>query len=147
MRKTKIVCTLGPSTDREGVLREMIRAGMNVARFNFSHGTHAEHKARLDALKALREELDAPVAAMLDTKGPEVRLKDFAGGRVHLTAGQEFTLTTVQVEGDAHRCSITYGELPVPVCVPRRRCPSAIAAWYRIAIWRACPASGIRRLV
>ena len=112
MRKTKIVCTLGPSTDREGVLREMIRAGMNVARFNFSHGTHAEHKVRLDALKALREELDAPVAAMLDTKGPEVRLKDFAGGRVHLTAGQEFTLTTVQVEGDAHRCSITYGELP-----------------------------------
>ena len=84
----------------------------HVARFNFSHGTHAEHKARLDALKALREELDAPVAAMLDTKGPEVRLKDFAGGRVHLTAGQEFTLTTVQVEGDAHRCSITYGELP-----------------------------------
>ena len=112
MRKTKIVCTLGPSTDREGVLREMIQAGMNVARFNFSHGTHAEHKARLDALKALREELDAPVAAVLDTKGPEVRLKDFAGGRVHLTAGQEFTLTTVQVEGDAHRCSITYGELP-----------------------------------
>lgn len=112
MRKTKIVCTLGPSTDREGVLREMIQAGMNVARFNFSHGTHAEHKARLDALKALREELDAPVAAMLDTKGPEVRLKDFAGGRVHLTAGQEFTLTTVQVEGDAHCCSITYGELP-----------------------------------
>ena len=112
MRKTKIVCTLGPSTDREGVLREMIRAGMNVARFNFSHGTHAEHKARLDALKALREELDAPVAAMLDTKGPEVRLKDFAGGRVHLAAGQDFTLTTVQVEGDAHRCSITYGELP-----------------------------------
>ena len=112
MRKTKIVCTLGPSTDREGVLREMIQAGMNVARFNFSHGTHAEHKVRLDALKALREELDAPVAAMLDTKGPEVRLKDFAGGRVHLTTGQEFTLTTVQVEGDAHRCSITYGELP-----------------------------------
>ncbi len=112
MRKTKIVCTLGPSTDREGVLREMIQAGMNVARFNFSHGTHAEHTARLVALKALREELDAPVAAMLDTKGPEVRLKDFAGGRVHLTAGQEFTLTTVQVEGDAHRCSITYGELP-----------------------------------
>ena len=112
MRKTKIVCTLGPSTDREGILREMIQTGMNVARFNFSHGTHAEHKARLDALKALREELDAPVAAMLDTKGPEVRLKDFAGGRVHLTAGQEFTLTTVQVEGDAHRCSITYGELP-----------------------------------
>ena len=79
MRKTKIVCTLGPSTDKEGVLREMIQAGMNVARFNFSHGTHAEHKARLDTLKALREELDVPVAAMLDTKGPEIRLKDRAG--------------------------------------------------------------------
>ena len=112
MRKTKIVCTLGPSTDREGVLKEMILAGMNVARFNFSHGTHAEHKARLDALKALREELDAPVAAMLDTKGPEIRLKNFAEGSVNLTAGQEFTLTTAEVEGDVHRCSITYGELP-----------------------------------
>ena len=112
MRKTKIVCTLGPSTDKEGVLREMILAGMNVARFNFSHGTHAEHKARLDTLKALREELDAPVAAMLDTKGPEIRLKDFADGSVHLTAGQEFTLTTTEVEGDVHRCSITYADLP-----------------------------------
>ena len=112
MRKTKIVCTLGPSTDKEGVLREMIQAGMNVARFNFSHGTHAEHKARLDTLKALREELDAPVAAMLDTKGPEIRLKDFANGSVRLTAGQEFTLTTTEVEGDVHRCSITYADLP-----------------------------------
>ena len=112
MRKTKIVCTLGPSTDREGVLKEMILAGMNVARFNFSHGTHAEHKARLDALKALREELDAPVAAMLDTKGPEIRLKNFTEGSVNLAAGQEFTLTTAEVEGDVHRCSITYGELP-----------------------------------
>ena len=112
MRKTKIVCTLGPSTDKEGVLREMIQAGMNVARFNFSHGTHAEHKMRLDTLKALREELDAPVAAMLDTKGPEIRLKDFADGSVRLTAGQEFTLTTTEVEGDVHRCSITYADLP-----------------------------------
>ena len=112
MRKTKIVCTLGPSTDKEGVLREMIQAGMNVARFNFSHGTHAEHKARLDTLKALREELDAPVAAMLDTKGPEIRLKDFVNGSVRLTAGQEFTLTTAEAEGDIHRCSITYADLP-----------------------------------
>ena len=112
MRKTKIVCTLGPSTDKEGVLREMIQAGMNVARFNFSHGTHAEHKARLDTLKALREELDAPVAAMLDTKGPEIRLKDFANGSVRLIAGQEFTLTTAEAEGDDHRCSITYADLP-----------------------------------
>ena len=112
MRKTKIVCTLGPSTDQNGVLREMILAGMNVARFNFSHGTHEEHKARLDTLKALREELDAPVAAMLDTKGPEIRLRDFAEGSVRLTAGQEFTLTTTELEGDAHRCAITYADLP-----------------------------------
>ena len=74
MRKTKIVCTLGPATDRDGVLRGMLEAGMNVARFNFSHGDHEGHKMRLDALKALREELNLPVAAMLDTKGPEVRL-------------------------------------------------------------------------
>lgn len=112
MRKTKIVCTLGPSTDREGVLREMLLAGMNVARFNFSHGSHEEHKARLDALKALREELYLPVAAMLDTKGPEVRLKTFAEGSVTLRTGQEFTLTTEDVSGDETRCSITYGDLP-----------------------------------
>ena len=82
MRKTKIVCTLGPSTDREDVLRDMILSGMNVARFNFSHGTHEEHKRRLDTLKRLREELNQPVAALLDTKGPEIRLKQFAGGKM-----------------------------------------------------------------
>ena len=80
MRKTKIVCTLGPATDREGVLRQMLEAGMNVARFNFSHGSHAEHKGRLDALKALRAELGLPVAAMLDTiDGPRAEMKE-AGG-------------------------------------------------------------------
>ena len=115
MRKTKIVCTLGPATDREGVLRDMMLAGMNVARFNFSHGTHPEHKARLDAVKALREELDLPVAAMLDTKGPEVRLRSFRNGAVELTAGQEFTLTTEDVEGDETRCAITYAALPQDV--------------------------------
>ena len=112
MRKTKIVCTLGPSTDREEVLRGMILAGMNVARFNFSHGTHPEHLARLEKLKALREELDRPVAAMLDTKGPEVRLRDFKDGKVRLTAGQEFTLTTRDIEGDNTIVSITYEGLP-----------------------------------
>ena len=115
MRKTKIVCTLGPATDREGVLRDMMLAGMNVARFNFSHGTHPEHKARLDAVKALREELDLPVAAMLDTKGPEVRLRSFRNGAVELTTGQEFTLTTEDVEGDETRCAITYAALPQDV--------------------------------
>ena len=118
MRKTKIVCTLGPATDREGVLREMMLAGMNVARFNFSHGTHPEHKVRLDAVKALREELDLPVAAMLDTKGPEVRLRNFKNGSVELTAGQEFTLTTdEEVEGDETRCAISYAALPQDVTV------------------------------
>lgn len=118
MRKTKIVCTLGPATDREGVLREMMLAGMNVARFNFSHGTHPEHKVRLDAVKALREELDLPVAAMLDTKGPEVRLRSFKNGSVELTAGQEFTLTTDEdVEGDETRCAISYAALPQDVTV------------------------------
>ena len=80
MRKTKIICTLGPSTDKEGVMRELILAGMNIARFNFSHGDYEEHKGRLDKLKALREELGRPVAALLDTKGPEIRLTQFAGG-------------------------------------------------------------------
>ena len=112
MRKTKIVCTLGPATDREGVLREMLLSGMNVARFNFSHGDHAGHKARLDQLKALREELNLPVAAMLDTKGPEVRLKNFKNGSVELKEGAEFTLCTNEVEGDETRCSITYNDLP-----------------------------------
>ena len=112
MRKTKIVCTLGPATDREGVLRQMLEAGMNVARFNFSHGSHAEHKGRLDALKALRAELGLPVAAMLDTKGPEVRLKSFAAGSVMLRTGQEFTLTTRDIVGDEQGCSITYADLP-----------------------------------
>ncbi len=115
MRKTKIVCTLGPSTDREGVLREMMLAGMNVARFNFSHGSHDEHKVRLETLKALREELRLPVAAMLDTKGPEVRLKAFEKGSVQLKTGQEFTLTTEDIVGDETRCAITYAELPQDV--------------------------------
>ena len=115
MRKTKIVCTLGPATDKEGVLREMMLSGMNVARFNFSHGTHSEHKVRLDAVKALREELDLPVAAMLDTKGPEVRLRNFKNGSVELAAGQVFTLTTEDVEGDETRCAITYPQLPQDV--------------------------------
>ena len=115
MRKTKIVCTLGPATDREGVLRSMLLAGMNVARFNFSHGSHEEHLGRLKALRALREELDLPVAAMLDTRGPEIRLKTFAGGSVQLRTGQTFTLTTQDVVGDETTCSITYGELPQDV--------------------------------
>ncbi len=115
MRKTKIICTLGPSTDQEGVLRELIANGMNVARFNFSHGSHEEHLGRLQQLKALREELNQPVAALLDTKGPEIRLKDFKNGVEILEAGQHFTLTTRDVEGTKEICSITYKDLPQDV--------------------------------
>ena len=115
MRKTKIICTLGPSTDKEGVLRELIANGMNVARFNFSHGSHEEHLGRLEKLKALREELGKPVAALLDTKGPEIRLKDFKNGTEMLEAGQTFTLTTRDVEGTKEICSITYKDLPMDV--------------------------------
>ena len=115
MRKTKIICTLGPSTDKEGVLRDLIANGMNVARFNFSHGSHEEHLGRLEKLKALREELGKPVAALLDTKGPEIRLKDFKNGTEMLEAGQTFTLTTRDVEGTKEICSITYKDLPMDV--------------------------------
>ena len=115
MRKTKIICTLGPSTDKDGVLRELVANGMNVARFNFSHGSHEEHKGRLDLLKSLREELGKPVAALLDTKGPEIRLKEFKNGVEMLEAGQTFTLTTREVEGTKEICSITYKDLPQDV--------------------------------
>ena len=115
MRKTKIICTLGPSTDKEGVLRDLIANGMNVARFNFSHGSHEEHLGRLEKLKALREELGKPVAALLDTKGPEIRLKDFKNGVENLVVGQTFTLTTRDVEGTNEICSITYKDLPMDV--------------------------------
>ena len=95
MRKTKIVCTLGPATDREGVLRQLIENGMNVARFNFSHGDHAEHLGRLEAAQGTPSapELGVPVAAMLDTKGPEIRTGVFKNGSEKLVTGQKFTLT------------------------------------------------------
>lgn len=117
MRKTKIVCTLGPSTDDPHVLRTLIEAGMNVARFNFSHGSHEEHTVRLNMLKQLREELGKPVAALLDTKGPEIRLKQFENGMEVLDAGQTFTLTTRDVKGNHDICSITYNDLPNDVQV------------------------------
>ena len=115
MRKTKIICTLGPSTDKGDVLRDLIANGMNVARFNFSHGSYEEHGGRLAKLKALREELGKPVAALLDTKGPEIRLKDFKNGVEMLEAGQTFTLTTREVEGTKEICSVTYKDLPQDV--------------------------------
>ena len=111
IRKTKIVCTLGPSTDKGDVLRQLMQEGMNVARFNFSHGSHEEQKARLDKLVALREELDLPVAALLDTNGPEIRLKELKGGKAELKEGQLFTLALGDFVGDASRVAITYEDL------------------------------------
>lgn len=119
-RKTKIVCTLGPATDNENVMRRLIEEGMNVARFNFSHGSHEEQMGRLLMLRRLREEMNRPVAALLDTKGPEIRLMEFADGKVELKDGQMFTLTTEEIRGDATRVSITYKDLPKDVKVGSR---------------------------
>lgn len=111
MRKTKIICTLGPATDQDHILEELIKEGMDVARFNFSHGLHDEQKRRLDQLKELREKYDRPIAALLDTKGPEIRLGCFRDGKVSLEEGQTFTLTGKEVEGTKDCVSITYKEL------------------------------------
>lgn len=116
MRRTKIVCTLGPATEKEEILKKLMQEGMAVARMNFSHGTHEEQKARLDMVKRLREELDLPVAALLDTKGPEIRIGDVEGGKVELKEGQTFTLTTEELLGSAEKVAITYKELYKDVC-------------------------------
>lgn len=112
MRRTKIVCTLGPATDDYAVLKNMIRAGMNVARLNFSHSTHDEHKRRMDMVKRARRELGMPVAILLDTKGPEIRIKTFKNGKVDLKKGDKFTLTTRDIVGDESIVSVTYEDLP-----------------------------------
>ncbi|MBO5620241.1 MAG: pyruvate kinase, partial [Butyrivibrio sp.] len=109
--KTKIICTIGPASESEDKLREIMLAGMNVARFNFSHGSHEEHKRKYDRIKKLRDELNLPVAVMLDTKGPEIRLKDFENGKIELVAGQKFTLTSRDIMGTQDEVSITYKEL------------------------------------
>ena len=93
MRKTKIVCTIGPACEDEQTLEKMCLAGMNVARLNFSHGTHEEHQARIDRIRRVREKLGLPIAILLDTKGPEYRIKTFEKGKVTLHEGDEFTLT------------------------------------------------------
>lgn len=111
MRKTKIVCTMGPSTDKDDVLRQLMLEGMNVARCNFSHGSYEEHKKRMDRIKKFRKELGLPVAILLDTKGPEVRLKSFKDGKVVLEEGQLFTLTADEVEGTKEKVSVTYSRL------------------------------------
>ena len=108
MRKTKIVCTIGPACRSAQTITAMIKAGMNVARLNFSHGTHEYHQETIDLLKTLRDQLDVPLAIMLDTKGPEIRLRNFAGGAAELQDGAAFTLTTRDVEGNAEIASVTF---------------------------------------
>lgn len=111
MRKTKIICTIGPVSQSEEKLKELLLAGMNVARFNFSHGDHAEHQAKLERARKVAQELGLPLAAMQDTKGPEIRLRDFEEGKVYLESGSTFRLTTDEILGTAQRASITYKNL------------------------------------
>ena len=110
-RKTKIICTLGPAVDNEDMIRTLIRTGMDAARFNFSHGSHPEHLARLNMLKAVRDSMGRPVATILDTKGPEIRIRSFQTKSVSLQAGAPFTLTTEDVVGDETRVSVSYPQL------------------------------------
>ncbi|MBE6535479.1 MAG: pyruvate kinase [Ruminococcaceae bacterium] len=111
MRKTKIVCTIGPASESEEVMIGLCRAGMNVARMNFSHSTHEEHKRRIDLVKKVRKELGLPIAIMLDTKGPEYRIKTFENGNISLCEGETFTFTTEDVIGDTSRVSVSYAGL------------------------------------
>lgn len=111
MRKTKIICTLGPSTQEEEMIRQLILNGMDVARFNFSHGDYEQHKRNMDYVSRIREELNLPIATLLDTKGPEIRIGTFATGKISLEKGQTFTLTNEVVIGDEKHVSISYKEL------------------------------------
>ena len=112
MRKTKIVCTLGPATEDPMIVRELMLSGMNVARLNFSHNTHDDHRRRIEVIKELRKELQFPVAILLDTKGPEYRIGTFAAGRIRLEAGETFIFTADDVQGDETRVSVNYKKLP-----------------------------------
>ena len=111
MRKTKIICTIGPASENEEVLSKMFAAGMNVARLNFSHGSHEEHKKKVDLIKRVREKMNLPVAIMLDTKGPEYRIRSFKDGKVTLNEGDTFTFVAEEIEGDETRVSVNYKRL------------------------------------
>ncbi len=112
MRKTKIICTIGPASADEQTLIRMCEAGMNVARLNFSHGTHEEHQEKIDLIKKVRDKLHLPIAIMLDTKGPEYRIKTFKDHKIELEDGGKFTLTTDDIEGDETKVAVTYKDLP-----------------------------------
>lgn len=111
MRKTKIICTIGPASEHEDVLTRMIKAGMDVARLNFSHGSHEEHQGKIDLIKKVRQKLHMPIAIMLDTKGPEYRIKTFENGKIELKDGDTFTLTTDDIVGNQERVSVNYENL------------------------------------
>ncbi len=111
MRKTKIICTIGPACETEAVLTRMCKAGMNVARLNFSHGTHEQHQEKIDMIKSVREKLDLPIAIMLDTKGPEYRIKTFKNGKITVNDGDKFTFTTEDIIGDETKVAVNYANL------------------------------------
>ncbi|MBQ1230358.1 MAG: pyruvate kinase [Clostridia bacterium] len=117
MRKTKIVCTLGPASETKEIITGLCKAGMNVARLNFSHNTHADHQRRIDLVKEVRAELELPIAIMLDTKGPEYRIKTFEGGKILLSDGDHFTFTTEEVIGNRECVSVSYAKLPQELSV------------------------------
>ena len=120
MRKTKIICTLGPAVDDENILRKLIENGMNCCRINFSHGTHEEQKSRMDRVKRLREEMKVNLPILLDTKGPEIRLKNFEHGYVDLDAGQTFTLSTGDALGTQEQIPLTYDKLAQSIQIGTR---------------------------
>lgn len=111
MRKTKIICTIGPASDNEDVITKMCLEGMSVARLNFSHGTHEDHEEKIALIKRVRERLALPIAIMLDTKGPEYRIRTFKNGKIKLSDGDKFVFTSEEIEGDEHRVSVSYKNL------------------------------------
>ena len=108
MRKTKVICTIGPASENEETLTRMMEAGMNVARLNFSHGSHEEHQKKIDLIKRVREKMSLPIAIMLDTKGPEYRIRTFKDGKITVQDGATFTFTTEEIEGDETRVAVNY---------------------------------------
>lgn len=120
MKRTKIVCTIGPASEKKEIFEQLVKNGLNVARLNFSHGSHEEHQKRIDMIKQVREEMDQPIAILLDTKGPEIRTGNFDAPVYYLEQGQTFTLTTRQILGNKEICSISYEDLPKDVKIGDR---------------------------
>ena len=120
MKKTKIICTIGPASSSEAVIEKMLLAGMNVARFNFSHGTHEYHKKLIETFRTVRDRMKMPAAVLLDTKGPEIRIGEMENGSAMLKKGSKFTLTVEDLVGNSERASISYKELPSQLPIGQR---------------------------